>query len=837
MATEQTMPISRNMQIIRRLQEETAPEIFTPRCVYDGRKNLFSIHRLKFADDSDTARFEVFMGDGDSPGRPARRQPRPFRIKLELAATINTNLLHRYLEGKQSMDNAILTAIMALNVVVRHEPTSRYPFNSRSFFPGNETRDIGGGIVLWRGLFQSVRPAVGRMLVNVDISTGMMYKPGPLISLCFEMLGRRAAGANPNMLAPTRGLSDSDRRRLSRMVAGAKVYVTSGSGNQSRAPRTVTRLTQHGASGEHFDLRLENGGTRRMSVAEYFQRVCNRTLRYPDILCAEVGSGAKIPLELCEVPAGQIMRKQVPPDKTKAVVEFSTKRPRERFASIEAGLGVLAYGQSEYVRQFGLHVDVDHGPLAINSRILTPPTLQYGEGSRSRTIVPKDGKWNMIDKKFFKPCRIENWVVVVYETPNRFGQRQVQDMIKGLLQSCSAAGINVLENDPVVRYENSQQNVAIQLTNAGRACMDKNRGKPPVLIVVVLPSEGSTGLYMAVKHFGDVKQGVATQCLISSKCGSAKAQYFSNVCLKINVKCGGINTVPEHRSMPTLTDPRIPTLVMGADASHPAPHTTDRPSFTALVGNVDLHAAKYSADSRVQTSRQEMIDDLEDMTKTLLERYKKYGKEIEKRPGNLDPKRLIFFRDGVSEGQFQQVLDIELPRIKAACASLGMNPAITLVVVGKRHHARFAPADGSRHDASENVPAGTVVDTDIVSPIEFDYYLQSHGGLLGTSRSAHYNVLYDENNFQSDALQALCFALCHVYARSTRSVSIPAPVYYADIVCERAWNHYDPALNLNNTSDAFTATEASAEPEDKLDQYKRHFQRLNGKMHFNMYFS
>lgn len=30
-----------------------------------------------------------------------------------------------------------------------------------------------------------------------------------------------------------------------------------------------------------------------------------------------------------------------------------------------------------------------------------------------------------------------------------------------------------------------------------------------------------------------------------------------------------------------------------------------------------------------------------------------------------------------------------------------------------------------------------------------------------------------------DALQALSFALCHVYARATRSVSIPAPVYCA----------------------------------------------------------
>lgn len=50
-------------------------------------------------------------------------------------------------------------------------------------------------------------------------------------------------------------------------------------------------------------------------------------------------------------------------------------------------------------------------------------------------------------------------------------------------------------------------------------------------------------------------------------------------------------------------------------------------------------------------------------------------------------------------------------------------------------------------DRSGNCRAGTVVDTDIVHPLEFDFYLQSHGGLKGTSRSAHYHVLHDENAF------------------------------------------------------------------------------------------
>jgi len=81
-----------------------------------------------------------------------------------------------------------------------------------------------------------------------------------------------------------------------------------------------------------------------------------------------------------------------------------------------------------------------------------------------------------------------------------------------------------------------------------------------------------------------------------------------------------------------------------------------------------------------------------------------------------------------------------------ACKELGISPNITVIIVGKRHHVRFfPPANGG--DKSGNCPAGTVVDRDVVHPTEFDFYLQSHGGLLGTSRPAHYSVLYDENGF------------------------------------------------------------------------------------------
>jgi len=46
---------------------------------------------------------------------------------------------------------------------------------------------------------------------------------------------------------------------------------------------------------------------------------------------------------------------------------------------------VLAHGQSEYVREFGMAVAPV--PISVKARVIAPPTLRYGQGSRELTIV------------------------------------------------------------------------------------------------------------------------------------------------------------------------------------------------------------------------------------------------------------------------------------------------------------------------------------------------------------------------------------------------------------------------------------------------------------------
>lgn len=163
-------------------------------------------------------------------------------------------------------------------------PNLRYPFNVRSFFTDRETKDIGGGIVLWRGYFQSVRPAIGRMLINVDISTGAMFMAGQLIDLALAVLGRPG---NPNALAPRQGLPDRERIRLQRFITNIRITTSHGQrepGRQGPRPRVVKKLSKEGAR----DLTFELGNGQTTTVADYFRGVLGRPLRFPDVICAEV---------------------------------------------------------------------------------------------------------------------------------------------------------------------------------------------------------------------------------------------------------------------------------------------------------------------------------------------------------------------------------------------------------------------------------------------------------------------------------------------------------------------------------------------------------------------
>ncbi|KAJ7481900.1 hypothetical protein FB451DRAFT_1171033 [Mycena latifolia] len=806
-------PLAFNRDLIKALQDDIAPTIFSEiRAVFDGRKNLFSTVELNLGGDSRESDVSLSGGQSNS-----NRPPKIWKVRLAKVNTINLEVLQRFIKMQQSRDNDVSTALTAANVVIHMEPSERFPVLGRSFFTSEGSRNIGRGLILRRGYFQSIRPVFDRMLINVDTSTGVMYQPGPLIGLCLAFLNLR----NPAQL--TKDLDARDKRELAQFIVSIRVTTLDAGTRYSRA-RVVRKLSQMGA--DEYTFTMRDG--RNMTVAKYFQDTTGRPLQYPSLLCVEVGSGACIPLELCKVLAGQLVKSEVPKDKTAQVVNFATMRPKDRLAEIRKGIDclmqwqILAYEKPEYVRKFGLEVERD--PLAIQARVLPAPTLKYGPQSKIPTVGPRQGTWNMAEKQFYRSATIATWVLIIFD---QFGEQFVKDISRDFVAGFRKTGITVTDASPIVRRLNGQSNIPEEhfqgLLSAGRECFAKKK-VAPTLFVVVLP-EGGNEIYTIVKHWGDVTRGVATQCLKPGNCTGANIQFWANVALKINVKLGGINVITDPTRSSLLSDPHNPTVVMGADVMHPGPGPTTRPSYAAVVSSVDSNAAKYIATQRVQKSRQELITELKEMTTYLLNKHMAYRVKEEKAvPSNKAPKRLIFYRVLIDTSGCSD----------ASCQDLKINPKITLVVVGKRHHirsTRLFPKNDQDADRSGNCPAGTVVDRDIGHPTEFDFYLQSHAGIKGTSRPAHYSVLYDENNLTADAMQALSYALCYVYAGSTRSVSIPAPVYYADTVCARAKIHFDPTVRHPESESGLT------DASETLEAYKRDYLPLHQAQSEVMYFS
>lgn len=162
------------------------------------------------------------------------------------------------------------------------EPNLRFPFNVRSFFTPDGARQIGGGIELWRGFFQSIRPGPGRLFLNLDIATCMMFRPGPLVELCLDFFDRMdlIRGNYAQFLSPN-GMSERERVRLQKFLTNLKVTVPTSTRDKKRP---IRRLSDRGAGQITFEYQGNN-----VSVARYFELTGQR-IRYPQMFCVEVRS-------------------------------------------------------------------------------------------------------------------------------------------------------------------------------------------------------------------------------------------------------------------------------------------------------------------------------------------------------------------------------------------------------------------------------------------------------------------------------------------------------------------------------------------------------------------
>lgn len=745
---------------------------------YDGRGNFYS--SIEFQSD----KIELFVTLPTSNNSFSQNDiaSKLFKVNIKLVSKFDGRDLNKYL-GNNSVPLP-QEYLHALDVVLRENSIEKCVPVGRSLYSSSMggAREIGGGAIGIKGFFQSLRPTKQGLALNVDFSVTAFHESIGVI----PYLQKRFDFLHDINQKKNRSLSREEKREVEKALKNIRVFV---SHRETVQKYLVHCLTKNDTENLWFP---DRDGT-SLQLVDYFKDHYNYDIQFRNLPCLQTSRSKPcyLPMELCMICEGQRFHGKLSDDQTARLLKMGCQKPRERKATIDAVMaGPFGPTSGNHEREFKLQISREMTRL--NGRILQPPKLKLGNGGFVKNVFPSrhDRQWNFLDSHVYQGTKIDRWGLISFG--NGVDQKStVSKFVNQLSQRCNQLGISLNKNTVFApQFEPIQvlNNVPLLESKLKKIYGISSNNLQLLICVMEKKHKG----YADFKRITETSIGVISQCCLYSNLVKPSSQFLANLALKMNAKIGGC-TVALYNSLqsqvPRIFSPNEPIIFMGADVSHPHPLDDFSPSIAAVVGSLNWPAAnKYVSKMKSQTHRQEIIQDLTSMAGEIFDDFYLENAKL--------PERIIFFRDGVSETQFYKVLEKELQAIKAAFLKYpGYNPPITFAVVQKRHHTKLFPNEDDpnfrKNFSNENVPPGTVVDTVITHPREFDFYLCSHFGVKGTSRPTHYHVLCDENGFNSDEFQKLVYNLCFTFVRCTKPVSLVPPAYYAHLAAYRGRLYID----------------------------------------------
>ncbi|CAK9867345.1 unnamed protein product [Sphagnum jensenii] len=706
----------------------------------------------------------------------------------------------------------ILGYIVRENFGRTSQRTQQY---GQSLFTNDDIQEMRNCSYLqvWKGFFQSFRPTMQGLALNVDVSNCCFTKERPVLDYLSEKLKWGWKGWRN--IPPDFSFYDSERDMVLNSVRNLTIFIKHSTSVERRKMK-VMGLSEENT--ENITFNLANTKVMKTMVA-YYHETYNYAIRLKKLPCLLIKSKVKqyIPMELCFIQAGEKMPGKLTSLEMEGLVLLTRDKPSNRRLAIEEMMR-KQHGPYDPTNLSMTNVYTHAYTLAFNQkmtevvgRTLKRPSIKCLQDNLIEPLA--DGTWVWGNNRALEPGYIKYWGLLDF-SGGAVNTDECKDFGHSIYTRAKNMGLQ-LTQDYVLRQLPPETSITAAFTSITSELMAKSQGIRPQLLVVVLENRRSPR-YKDIKHYGDTN-GFTTQVVTSETVKNGhKNITMTNLLLKVNVKCGGRNFKVLPHPSTFVGNKRC--IFFGADVTHPDAGDADSPSLAAVVASNDWpDTGRFLALQSEQGHRVEILQNLQSLAEELMRKWSE-------RNNFTAPDNIIFFRDGVGENQFKQVLREEVDALRKAAHSVfkPKRPKITFAVVQKRHHTRMflnqrptAPppppqaqqqkqqGQGGRGynrpppaGPSTNVPSGVVVDTVITHPREFDFYLYSHGGNLGTSRPSHYHLLWDENNFSIDDFEALTLNLCYGYARCPKAVSMVAPAYYAHLVATRARNLYLAERNM-----------------------------------------
>ncbi|CAM1504240.1 Fc.00g018310.m01.CDS01 [Cosmosporella sp. VM-42] len=739
---------------------------------YKGDKWLFDGKKLAWAPVlvSGQLSFRVDLDEG----RQDARAGNTFEVTLRNTNEIKVSALQGYLDHKTSFNTAVQEALNFLDHLVRQWPSQHLLAIKRNFYKQSEAgQPLGdGGIVeVHKGSYTSVR--MSHNIIKGGIGLGYNVD---VANTCF-WLGRQSMDQlMANFLATCdnrwRGLNGQSAHQHLKPVKGKGGRLESSDAfKQLRKLRKLKFTIRHpnrrdnnklynaddfmfdencGPEGANAKTSTFDYEGQSISVQDYYKKRYNVTLKYANLPLIKAGKNGMIPMEFAWIEPMQRYPFKLNPDQTTAMIKIAVTPPSIRKANIQRNVADLQIGTDPYLKE-----------------------------------------WDLRGKKFWaqNPVPLISWGFIVLE--REVPLPVLQQFASTFKTTFIGHGGKVTKDAQLLNPPGDMRFNAATALAWAHDKLTKSTGYPQLIFCVV--STKNSGQYERLKKSADCRFGVLTQVILNTHVQKNQGQYHSNVCMKVNAKLGGATacTPPLWKTKTYFPQARN-TMIVGVDVSHGAPGG-NAPSTAAMTMSIDPDATRYAAVCETNGYRVEILTPA-----NIRKMFGQLANFWRAGHGGKPPAHVIYFRDGVGEGQFAYVLDNEIAAIKEWFKNtVGIVPKFTVIVATKRHHIRFFPQRG---DKNNNPLPGTLVEKEVTHPFMMDFYICSHVAIKGTARPVHYHILLDEMNIPVNEFQKMIYHQCYSYARSTTPVSLHPAVYYAHLASSRARAHENIA-----TSEGFRA--------------------------------
>ncbi|XP_067168369.1 piwi-like protein 2 [Apteryx mantelli] len=392
---------------------------------------------------------------------------------------------------------------------------------------------------------------------------------------------------------------------------------------------------------------------------------------------------------------------------------------------------------------------------------------------RHSTFTPsEDLNWNkeVIREVCISTIAMNYWLLVY--------PKRVQDLAKELVavmeKVCGPIGMQLnppawveLKDDRIETYAKTIR------------CVLASEQK--VQMVLCITTGNREDLYGAIKKLCCVQSPVPSQVInTQSLMGQASKMrsVAQKVLLQMNCKLGG--------ELWGVDIPLKHLMVVGMDVYHNHSRTTR--SVIGFVASTNQVLTKWYSRVVFQMPHQEIADSLRLCLADALQRFHEVNHCL--------PKKIVIYRDGVSDAQLDTVVKYEIPQLQKCFDTFAdYKPSMVVVVVQKQISTNFYST------VAENLvspPPGTVIDHTVTSSEWEDFFLLAHCSRQGCSVPTRYICVLNTANLSSEHLQRLTFKLCHLYWNWPGTIRAPAPCKYAHKLAFLSGQvlHHEPAIQL-----------------------------------------